>query len=862
MKKLQLYSTLPQAKIAEVTPLEINHSCELCKLCEGTKTVCMSPEGEAGGVLCISEMPGKIEDQTGRPWSGGSGKYLRQVVKRHWSGKIAIDNALKCAPGTRSFTDKAVDACRPYGAQVVKDTQPQRILAFGNQAIYSVLGRHVPVMSARRGYGWLFDDDGGAIPVFMLMNPNLSGAMRNRFVAAAFEADIKWALTCTIPKTRFEGETWLVETGNDAHQAHDALRGFSIVYDVETFGRMGNADFRVESCTLLASDITKKISWTWTRKALQDPKAVRYLKLILEDSEVVTQNGKYDDRSVLTAFGVDVLEVRSDTRLFRKLLDFETSAALGVMAELVGMGGHKTEASDKIDAISKELRYQANPPSGLTPTGKKRKVKDPAFDVPQSVLDQMVAGEDAMAFSFGFLDDETLYRYNARDVFSTRAVESKLAPQLEAQPNIRRVWDVIVRDASKAIRWIEHWGIAIDRGAIEHFADYCKAKEVEHTQKLSTYVPQGFNYNSPVQLSAFLFDKLKLRPTKTTKSGRYSTDAEVLEELRGQHQSVDHILQLRKYGKLNGTYATGMQVHIRDDSRIHASYLLDGAGTGRLSSADPNMQNIPRAKGNPEGKMLRDCFIAPKGFVLVEADQSQIELRVAAMLSQDRNMMADYKAGIDIHANNARECCEIVWGISRAKWDKMTKEERDPFRTQIKTTTFGKLYGKTDAGLAMEFGCDRKQVEAINKKIWGRYSQLASWIKTCVAFSQRTGETWTWWDGQDARRRRVWGVADQDEAVRQHAERTAYNTRIQGTAADFTTASLWPIISWILGEGVPAMVIATIHDSILVQAHKTVLDEVVQKMNAVMTGWPAQGVPLVAEFKVGERWGSMEEHKV
>ncbi len=682
--------------------------------------------------------------------------------------------------------------------------------------------------------------------------------MRNRFHSRTFEKDLEWALTSKIPTPRFDGETWLVYLQQEAHRAHDALRGKEITYDVETSGRMGNKDFVIESCTLYAKGA--KNAWTWTRSAMKQRTTLNYLKMILEHSSVGTQNGKYDDRSVLTYFSADVTDVRSDTRLLRKLLDFEGSAALETLAETVGMGGHKHEAQDKLDAISKELRYQANPPSGTTPTGKQRKIRPPLFHVDKSILDQIRAGEEAMAFAFKFLDDETLYRYNARDVISTDAVEDLLAPQLKKQPNIQRVWDVIVRDASVAVRWIEHWGIAIDKRAIQNFAQYCKAKEVEHSQKLGKY--WNGNPASTPQLQEFLFGKLKLKPVKNTASGKgYSTDAEVLEILAKQHPAVESIVMLRKYGKLNGTYATGMQIHIRQDGRIHASYLIDGAGTGRLSSADPNMQNLPRAD-SPEGKMLRDCFIAPKDFVLIEADQSQIELRVAAMLSGDKNMIADYKNGIDIHGNNARECCEIVWGIKRDKWDAMTKEQRAPYRSQIKTTTFGKLYGKTDAGLAHEFSCSKQQVEAINKKIWGRYSTLALWIAQCVGESQRTGDTWTWWDGQNARRRRVWGIADPEDTMRQHAERTAYNTRIQGTAADFTTSSLWPLVKWILDEGVPAKVVATIHDSIIIEAHKTVQDEVVAKMNSVMTSWNAQGVPLVAEFKVGERWGSMDELKL
>lgn len=876
MKKLKLYPSLPQAAVGRETPIPIDHECQRCDFHKkpGLRTRCMNPEGTPGGVLIVGESPGAVEDQQHVPFAGGTGKQTRQLVKRFWRGPIAYDNAIKCMPAGE-VKDKHVNACRPYLSHVVRDVAPQRIVCMGNAAVQGIMGRRVPVFSLRRGFGWYFDDDGGAIPIYFLSHP--AWAMRNRFTAQAFEKDLEWALTSNIPATRFDGLTQLVETGSDAHAVHDLIRGTVIAYDVETSGRMGNPSarteqallaqqviahvkghvFGIESVTLLSRG--DKASYTWTREALNDKHALGYLKEILENSKLITQNGKYDDRSVLSFAGIDIREPFGDTRLMRKLLDFESPASLDVLAELVGMGGHKEEAQEKISEICKELRYQANPPSGLTPTGKQRKVRPPAFKIDRFHLDAVRQGEEAMAFAFHYLDDTTLYRYNARDVHSTMHVYDVLATQMTKEPNISRVWDNIVKDANKAVRWIEYWGIACDKGSMQTTAQYCKAKIVEAQVKLKKY--GNVNSRSPKQLQEFLFKTLRLKPSKLTSSQQFSTDRETLEELRSQHPAVQYIIDDRVYTKLDGTYATGMQLHIREDGRIHATYLLDGAGTGRLSSADPNMQNLPRAD-SAEGKMIRDCFIAPKDYVLIEADQSQIELRVAAMLSGDKNMIADYRAGIDIHSNNARECCEVVWGIKRADWDKMDKKAQGPYRSQIKTTTFGKLYGKTDAGLAAEFGVDKKQIEAINKKIWGRYSQLARWIQECVAYSRRTGVTWTWWDGQDARRRQVWKIADRDEKMAAHAERTAYNTRIQGTAADFTTSSLWPIVDYFLAEGLPAKVVATVHDSIVVECHKDCIAEATGHMKKVMTGWPSKDVPLVAEFKVGERWGSMEELKV
>lgn len=894
MIKLPLYApddTTPE--INRIEPLTHDLTCTRCKLHEKSKTVCMRPEGEEGGVLVVADMPGKIEDQLGRPFSGSNGKYMRRLIAGWWKGPVAYTAAVGCAPGMTKVTDRMIDACRPYNATTIQDVQPTRIICLGSAAIASIFGRRPPIMSVRGGWSWWVNEEGMYVPVFFTVNP--AAAMRNRFMARAFESDLKWALTCDVDKLRphFDGVTHLVNKTKDAARAEaELLQQEWIAYDVETFGMMGNSDFRLEAVTLLGK--TSPSAFTWTREGLTRKGPRRALKRILERTPLVTQNGKYDDRAVLCGIKARVRHIEGDTRLLSKLLDFNSSASLDVMAEKIGMGGHKSQMQDALSAIVNELNYQAFPPAGLTPMGKVRKIRPPKFHVEQSVLDQLRAGAEPMAFAMGYVGNikglanevkdhvnpsdwtqlsqklgipiasigqsDTLYKYNARDVYTTRASYKRLLPQMAKHPNLEMVWKEIVAPANRALRWVEYWGVGVDKQALEQFSDHCKAQITISMTKLQTYAPD-LNPQSPIQLREFLFNKLRLPVVKLTDTDLASTDAEVLEELRDKHPAVEHLLSFRKFSKLNGTYAEGMLRHVRQDGRIHATYLLDGAGTGRLSSAEPNMQNRPRSKGNPEGKMLNDCFVAEPDWLFAEFDQGQIELRVAAMLSQDKNMIADFKAGIDIHSNNARELCELAWGIPQAKWDKMTADERDPYRSMVKTTTFGRLYGKTDAGLAKEFGVSVQVISKINQRIWGRYAQLNAWIKKCVMDARGTGDTYTYWRGQKARRRAVWEIASSEDDRRAHAERTAYNTSIQGTAADFTTASLWPIVSWILKEKVPARLVCTVHDSVTVEMHKSVQSDVIAKVKEIMTGHYSWGVPLIVDCKVGDKLGSMEKAK-
>lgn len=807
----------------------------------------------------IAEMPGRVEDQIGRPFAGASGKYLRTLVKQHWSGPVAFDNAVRCFPAAKEVKNKHIDKCRGYGAKIIKDAEPKRIICLGSAAVYAVLGRRPPILSVRTGYGWYKNPKGKLIPVFFAVNP--AAALRNTFVRKDFEKDIKNALTCEIPKPKFDGITNIIETEEDALQAKKELLSHRwITYDIETSGLPYNPDFKIEACTLLGSE--SSTAWTWGRTALKSRKCRKILKYVLEKAKgVTTQNGKYDDQGVQIDIKADVQNIYMDTRLGHKLMHPDTDARLEVLSELIGMGGHKLECEHKIDEISKELKRLAFPKSEFTPKGKRRQIKPPKFEVPTEILKQVASGVPTEAFAFKFLDKNTLYRYNARDVWSTREYCKVVEPKLMADPYVSRAWNLIVKDANKAVRWMEYWGIAVNRQAVINFSQYCTQKEAEAYKRLMTY--GNFNPSSNKQLTDLLYNKLKLPKVKETKSGNASSDREALDELaalKNPHPIIADLIDYRKFNKLNSTYASGMLRHIRADGRIHPSFLLDGATSGRLSCQAPNLQNVPRANASIEGKMLRDCFIAPPGYLLMEKDFSQLELRIAAMLSEDKNMIDDFAKGIDIHRNNARECC-FIWGLTKDKWDKMTEEEQDPYRSRIKTTTFGKLYGKTDKGLAEEFGCAVKQVKQINEQIWGKYQRLNRWIEEQLKKGRKYGYVYTWWNGNWSRRRPLYLVGDADPGRRANAERSTWNTPIQGTAADFMTASLWPICNWILEEAVPAKMPCTVHDSILLEVKETVVDEVDREVERIMTGHFAKNVPIKVDTKIGKSWGSLTKYK-
>ncbi len=814
------------------------------------QTVCMKAEGSAGGVLFVSDYPGKDEDRIGRPFVGESGRLLRGLIQKFWSGPVAFDNAIHCKVGTREVRDTHVNACRPYLALTLDEVKPTRIVVMGSQAIFSVLGRRVPPLSARHGFTWLTKPK--LTPVFLLMNPVMG--IRNDFLKAWFKEDLEWALTTDVETLKatipWDSYANIVETAEDAEKAYDHLRHASrLTYDCETAGLLfedgrtkGEPAFRVLCVAVHPGN--EEDSWVWSEEALRDPDAREFLKALMEDASIpkVGQNEKYDHNTLIFGLDIHPRGVVADTRLQRKLIDGEADADLEVMQELVGMGGGKDEIDLVIKKITRTCRKKKATPIELADLGDHELVNAIRYN-----------DREAKAYAYGLVDRDLLYRYCATDTLSTDRLVEKFSSDIASVPQLTRVWNGLVLPASLVVAQIERWGVGLNRDAVEAFETLLLLRKDEVAQRLAVAAP-GVNFDSVVQLQKLLFIEHKLKPVKRTKKGSPSTDEESLKALSKKSNLVADILELRKVSKMIGTYASGMLPHIRSDNKIHASFLLDGTRSGRLSSASPNLQNLARAD-TPEGKMSRDCFVADPGWRYIEFDYKQLEICIAAMLSKDPTMREIILSGEDFHLKTAKLVAKIM-GVDP---EQITKEH--PLRTTSKVINFGTLYGQGAAALAAQLGIKVDQAEMAQRAIMGKFNVLAKWIKDCVAYSKRSGVVWTWWDGHDFRRRPLWRIVDKDDESRGTAERGAFNSRIQGTGSEFLVHSMVAVVSWILGDSIPARVLAPIHDSLWMEVRDDFIEEVCYVVPKIMSGWNSDGIPLGVDIKMGPSFGSMEKYK-
>ena len=837
--------------------------CTLCPLGTrpGLRTPCISAEGEAGGLLVIGEGPGQDEDAIGRPFIGKAGQLLRKSVKDHWKGRVAFDNALRCFPprGVK-LTEKHVGACRGYLTQTLDEVRPKRIVTLGAMAAMSLFGRTFAPFTTRRGYAYLRGEKlgGKPIPVFFVLHP--ASALRNRFVRKWWDEDIRYALTAPDPpKGPWDVEATVVNSLELArYAAADLAKNRWVSFDVETIGVMWNDEFQIISVSLCGSD--RDDVWVWDRAALLNEGIRQVLLDLLSNPQVrkMGQNVKYDQLAFRAAYGIHVRPIVIDTRLQRKLIEPEADGALGKMAELVGMGGLKEEAASIMKEIVRDTKaaFRVDPAKQDKYGASVREERIARLQLPAHIEALLrLGGYEIENFMYGMLPYEVLTRYNARDAVATKKLGLLHEQLIPALPELDRMWRRQVLPAASALERIEGWGVGVSRNSIRQFDLFLEQREAALAKTLAQYAPAGMNWGSTAQVGDLLFKQLRLPVVRATDSGKPSTDAETLKLLADTsgHPLPKALLDHRFVTKLRGTYSQGLYNHIRRDGRIHPNIKLDGARSGRTSCTDPNLQTIPRAQ-TEEGTMARNCFVAAPGYFLVETDYSQLELRVAAMLSGDQRMLEIFRSGVDYHLRTAQLISKIAWGIA-------PEQVTDKHRSLAKNVNFGVLYGKTAHTFSKEWGVSKAKAQRIVDAIMGQFKDLQRWCQDRENEALTTGTVWTWWDGERARHRPLWRIADQDDAAASVARNGAKNSPIQGTASDYCIASLIQCVQWIEDEGIEKWVklILAVHDSLMFEVHGSMVNETIHTVAEIMTSHNSQGVPLVADFKVGKSWGSMKK---
>nr|MCR5075986.1 DNA polymerase I [Ruminococcus sp.] len=383
---------------------------------------------------------------------------------------------------------------------------------------------------------------------------------------------------------------------------------------------------------------------------------------------------------------------------------------------------------------------------------------------------------------------------------------------------------------------MEHFGVNIDREGVKEFGSSL-SEMIEETQQM-IYDDAGheFNISSPKQLGTVLFEELGLPAKKKTKSG-YSTNADVLEELRNYSPIVDNVLKYRQYTKLNSTYVTGLLEKIADDGRIHTCFKQTETRTGRISSTDPNVQNIPVR--TELGSQMRKFFTAGEGKVLVDADYSQIELRVMAHLCGDKNMIDAFNSGEDIHTSTAAQVFDMPSIM-------VTPE----MRSAAKAVNFGIIYGIGAFSLSKDIGTSVAQAKKYIADYLAKYPKVNEFMESTVNGAMADGVVSTMF----GRKRRIPELSSSNKMLQAAGKRIAMNTPVQGTAADLIKIAMINVYRRLKAEKLGAKLILQVHDELIIESDLSCADRAAEILKEEMQGVYEMKVPLAVDVHQGESW--------
>ncbi len=529
---------------------------------------------------------------------------------------------------------------------------------------------------------------------------------------------------------------------------------------------------------------------------LSQDSVLAQLKPLLEDPEIkkVGQNLKYD-MSVLAQHGIDLQGVAFDTMLESYVLD---------------------SVATRHDMDSLAAEYLGETTISFTD----------------------VAGKGASQLTFNQVALEEAAPYAAEDADITLRLHSTLWPELSKHATLEKVFKDIELPLLPVLSRIERTGALVDGTLLFQQSNELAERLGELETEAWDLAGQQFNLASPKQLGEILFEKLEIPVLKKTAKGAPSTKEEVLQELALDYPLPKVLLEHRSLAKLKSTYTDKLPTMINPASkRIHTSYHQAGTATGRLSSSDPNLQNIPVR--TPEGRRVRQAFIAAPGCKMVAADYSQIELRIMAHLSEDPSLLKAFAEGQDIHRATAAEVFAVA-----------TEQVTADMRRSAKAINFGLIYGMSAFGLARQLNIGRKQAAEYIELYFQRYPGVQSYMNNIRHTAAEQGYVETAF----GRRLYLPEINSRNGMRRQAAERTAINAPMQGTAADIIKLAMIHVDDWLQNSDLQSRMIMQVHDELVLEVPDTELDAVKQGLNDLMENAASLLVPLVVDVGVGDNW--------
>lgn len=613
--------------------------------------------------------------------------------------------------------------------------------------------------------------------------------------AAGERSDTKTSLSSAAPG---DYEIILTETGLDEWLAKLKASGL-FSFDTETTSldyyaaEIVGLSFAVEAGK--AAYVPLQHDYLEALPQLSREQVLEKLKCLLEDEKThkIGQNLKYDAH-VLLNHGLHLKGIHHDTMLESYLLD--------------SAGRH-----DMDSLAAHYLNYK-------------------------TITYEDVAGKGAKQIPFSKVGIPEAGQYAAEDADITLRLHQKLWPQLAATDKLRNLYETLEMPLIPVLCRMERNGVLVDVLKLAEQSLQLEHRMRKMEEEAHTEAGQPFNIASPKQIQTILYDKLNLPVLKKTPTGQPSTDESVLQELSDLYELPRLILEYRSIAKLKSTYTDKLPAQInKKTGRVHTSYQQAVAATGRLSSTEPNLQNIPIKTA--EGRRIRQAFIAEPESLILAADYSQIELRIMAHFSGDQRLLAAFKANEDIHAHTAAE----VFGL---KLENVTQEQR----RFAKAINFGLIYGMSAYGLGKQLGIGRDQAQVYIDTYFARYPGVKTFMELCRTTAREKGYVET----LAGRRLYTPEINSKNAQRRQYAERAAINAPMQGTAADIIKKAMIDVDHWLISSRAPVKMIMQVHDELVFEVAEHFVETARQSIRDIMTQAGQLKVPLLVEVGTGLNW--------
>jgi DNA polymerase-1 len=827
--------------------LDEQFSNKYCKKC-GLYNKVINPYLEGRGnknskLLILGEAPAENEDIQGQPFVGRSGQILQDRINK-FSIDCYISNAVRCRPTdtqgkNRKPTPTEIKCCYPFTIKLIKEIKPKVILTLGNIPTNQILNNNLGI-TVCRGKKFYHSELGAyVIPTY---HPSYLARTNDHILYSQFEEDLNLAnslIYSTPVRTVQAKPKSLVDPIEIKDYLTSILSKTAVAVDLETTG----LDSKVDRITDISFcyEIGKGIHIKWENVIPH----MELLKEVMASSVDKVGHNFTFDKEFLESVGIKVNGFKFDTMLAEHTLTMSMEGKeINGLYKLKTMAWYYTNCGG-YESVLGEGGIKAI----IKPKAAKKSKKELMEDVESFINPEEAELDDC----FSYIDSEKVKRlnslgieplpyYSAMDADTTYKIYLKQKPLIDKDYSF--IYNEIIIPLAPVLNKMKMNGIKLDLDYMNKVFDENVKEASELEADIYKKAKRKFDIDSPQQLSEIIFKVFKVKPNDDYKTpkGAYSVDVEAIKFYSKKNKNLERIVEYRKLNKQNSTYITGFKKFMDESThRVHASYLQHSTATGRLSCINPPVQTIPK------DNKIRNMIIPSEGNKLLVSDLSQIELRILAMLSKDSNMIEAFNSGMDFHSTTA---CKM-FNIDPNIFDKKNNPKHASARDASKTINFGIVYGQSAYALADSLKIDVKEAQGFIDTWFRTYPNIQRWMNGVIAFTRRNGYIETLY----GRRRWLPMIHSSDKKIQSAAERRAINTVVQSSAGDINNIALIRAQKWIDDTNKKSMLVAAVHDSILIDAVPEEVEEISIKIMEFQTkDIPRITVPLVSDVQILDRW--------